>query len=227
MTSTCFASVDLCGIRVAKLTAAGAPLTGANNGYISDAPIKLDINVIVETGEEKTVKNGCGAVMATLKDPDTIKRVELAMDLSLLDAYLNEILVGSQTFSSGGNAIGSQFPAVGSTPGPVCFEALSKAWDVDQQAVPAFTSPDPAYIHWVFPFTRWAQGQSTLEHDITVWPVTAIGSGNSQITANGPFDDWPAAVAAAGGVTRIGGWFFDPNTFTADCDWVSVTSAAS
>lgn len=227
MSSTCIASVDLCAIRVSKLTAGGAPLTGANNGYVSEGAIKLEIGVEVETGEEKTIKNGCGTLMSVLKDPDTSKGLTLATDLSQLDAYLNEMLAGSQTFTSGGNAIGFQFAAVGSTPTPVCFEAWSKAWEVDRQLVAPFTTPNPTYIHWVFPNTQWVQGQLTAEHDIAVVPLTATGKENPQITANGPFDDWPAAVAAVGGVTRIGGWFYDSAIPAVTCDRIAVTSTAS
>lgn len=227
MSSTCNASVDLCAIRVSKLTAAGAPLTGANNGYVTKAAIKLDIGVEVETGDEKTQKNGCGELLATLKDVDTIKGLTLAMDLIHLDAYLNEFLTGSDTFESGGNAIGFQFAAVGSTPSAVCVEGWSKAWQVDHQLVAPFTSPLATYIHWVFPNTQWVQGQLTAEHDIMVVPVSGTGKENSKITANGPFDDWPVAVAARGGVTRIGGWFFDSSIPTPTCLKIPVTSAAS
>lgn len=227
MSSTCNASVDLCAIRVSKLTTGGAPRTGSTNGYVTDAAIKIDIGVEVETGDEKTQKNGCGVLMATLKDPDTIKGLTLAMDLIHLDAYLNEFLTGSDTFESGGNAIGFQFAAVGSQADFVCVEGWSKAWDVDHQLVAPFTTPNATYIHWVFPKTQWVQGKLTAEHDIMIVPVTATGTENSSITANGPFDDWPAAVAARGGVTRIGGWFFDSNIPTATCAKIPVTSAAS
>lgn len=226
--STCYTSVDLCALRVAKLTTAGAPDTGADNGYVTDAAIKLGITVEVSAGQELEQKNGCGAICATLKEPDKIKRLTLDTDLCQLDAFLLEFMTGAPAFVDGsGNAIGQQFPAVGTEPPPVCIEAWSKAWDDDQQAVDPFTSPDATYIHWVFPFTRWVQAAFTLEHALVVIPVKGDGSENSQITANGPFDDWPTEIAAAGGVTHIGGWFFDDALPTVACEPIPVTSAAS
>lgn len=227
MASTCYTSVDLCATRVSKLATGGAPVAGASNGYVSDGAITLEITITLKEGEELERTNGCGAVCAVLNEPDQIKGVELSAEFCYLDAYLLEILTGATPFVSGGNAIGMQFAAVGSSPDPVCFEGWSKAWDVDRQATPAFTTPDAAYIHWVFPFNRWVQGAQTLEHDFMIVPATAKGSENPNITANGPFDDWPSAVANAGGVTRIGGWFFDATLPEADCDYVAVTSAAS
>lgn len=227
MSSTCHTSVDLCAVRVAKLTTAGAPSAGASNGYVTDSPISLAIDITTEAGVDKTQKNGCGAVCSVLNEPDTVKGVALDAEFCQLDSYLFEHLTGADVFTSGGNAIGFQFAEIGAAPDPVCFEGWSKAWDVDEQLVSAFTTPAATYIHWVFPFTRWVQGKLTLEHDLMVCPAAAKGSQNSHITANGPFDDWPSAVASHGGITRIGGWFYDDDLPTATCDYVAVTSAPS
>lgn len=227
MTSTCYASVELSAIRVAELTSAGAPNTGAGNGYVSDAAIQMGVTVEVETGTEFVQKNGLGAICATLKQPDTIKRVTLALELCQLDSELIAMLTGGQTFASGGNTIGMQLPAVGATPPNLCIEAWTKAWDGGGQAVPAFTSPTPAYFHFVFPLTTWVQGQFSMAEGFMVVPLTGSGSENSAITANGPFDDWPAPVVNAGGITRIGGWFLDDDLPTAACAAIAVSSAAS
>lgn len=227
MASTCITSVDFCAVRVAKLTSAGAPSAGASNGYVSNDAITLTITVTLKTGDELEKVNGCGDICAVLNQPDQIKGLELSAEFCFLDAYLLELLTGASVFSSGGEAVGQQFAAVGSSADPVCFEGWSKAWDNDRQASPAFTSPNAAYIHWVFPFTRWVQGDQKLEHDFMTVPATAKGSENPNITGNGPFDDWPAVVAGQDGVTRIGGWFYDAVLPTATCDYVAVTSLAS
>ena len=226
MSSTCYASVDLCGIRTAKLTNAGEPATGAENGYITNAATTLEIEVVLESGDELVSKNGVGEICAVLNEPDRIKGINLSLELCQLDALLAEIMAGVDVFTDDGDAIGFQYPAVGSTPDPICFEAWSKAWDVDKQATHDSTTAE-TYIHWVFPFGRWVPGTLTLQHDLMVVPMSCKGSENDRITANGPFDDWPAAVAAHGGVTRVGGWFFDNAMPAAECDYVAVSSAAS
>src|SRR5690348_7071096 len=103
MTSTCISQLDICATRVASLTSAGAPLTGAGNGYVSVAQQKLEVTVEVEEGEESTEKNGCGALMATFSEPDKIKGISFAVDYTHLDAALTEIKTGAESFSSGGN----------------------------------------------------------------------------------------------------------------------------
>jgi hypothetical protein len=227
MTSTCYASIELAALRIATLTTSGAPSTGANKGYVTDSAIQLGVTVEVEAGTEFTQKNGLGAICATLKQPDTVKRVTLALELCQLDSQLLALLTGGASISSGGNVVGMQLPAVGATPPNLCVEAWTKAWDGGQQAIDPVTSPAASYFHFVFPLVTWVQGQFTMEEGFMVVPVTGSGSENSAITANGPFDDWPTYVANAGGITRIGGWFLDDDVPTATCAAISVSSAAS
>lgn len=228
MASTCNTSLDLCAVRLSKLTDAGAPVAGASNGYVSISAQKLDVTVESDASNANNEENGCGVLMGVLNEPAKITGISFAMDLCQLDAEQMEIQTGASLFSSGGNAIGYQFPEVGSTPPRVCLEGWSKAWDVDHQLVAPFTTPDATYIHWVFPNTQWVQDTFTLEHAILIVSVNGTGSENPAITADGPFNDWPTAVANAGGVTRIGGWFFDDSIpDNDDCTYIAVTSLAS
>lgn len=230
MAGTCYTSLQLCALRVAQLSASGRPtVPGTNKGYVTDAAIKLQVSIQLRAGKDLEQQNGCGAVCAAFKQPDRIKRVDLAMDLCQFDAQLVAMLCAGGVISSGGNAIGYQFPpTTGSVdPLPLCIEAWSKAWQGNQQAVPTFTTPAAAYIHWVFPFTLWTHGQFTIEDALMVVPVQGQGQENRNITVNGPFDDWPAAVATAGGITQVGGWFLDPNLPSVACNYINTTSAAS
>lgn len=223
----CFSSLQAVAIRVAKLTAAGAPLTGGNNGYATDALIDVTAKVELSTGDEFTVKNGAGAVCATFKNCDNIKRLTLDMNLCQLDAYLLNFLTGAPLFTSGGNPIGWQYPSVtAGCPNGVSLEVWTKAWDATQQAVPAFTSPSAAFWHWVFPKTKWVQGDLKMENNIMVVPVTGTSEENASITANGPYNDWPAAVAGPGGITHVGGVFLDPALPALACAPITVPTGS-
>lgn len=225
----CFQPLDLCAIRISRLSSStGSPVPGSGNAVISVAPIKLDVKLDLAQGDDLIQKNGCGSIASAFHDRDRLKSVNLAMDLTQLDANLLELMTGAQVFSSGGNAIGMQSVAVGvDGPAPVCLEAWSKAWDGGGPAVPTFTSPNAAYIHWVFPKTTWHMADFSVQHGFMVVPVAGKGEENAKITANGPFDDWPAGVSGPGGITRCFGWFFDPTLPTATCGYTSVPSAAS
>jgi hypothetical protein len=228
MASTCITSVDLCAIRVAKLNDAGHPLAGATNGYLSVAPIDLTVKLTTEKGDDLTLENGCGTIMATLQTPDKIKGASLDLNLCQLDAELIGIMTGAPLFTSGSDAVGFQFASVGTSPSPICFEGWSKAWTSSgSQLSHTFTSPNATYIHWVFPFTRWTQGDLKMEHQLMQVPVSGVAYENANITVNGPYDDWPATIAAQGGVQHLAGWFYDSAPPSATCTYTSVTSAAS
>lgn len=224
---TCFASLQACAIRVSKLTTAGAPNAGSTNGYVSDALVSVQASVNLQTGDEFTQKDGCGNIAQYFKDCDHIKSLTFTMNLCQLDAQLISFLTEGTLFTSGGNGIGFEYPAVtADCPSGVCFEVWTKAWDGTQQAVPTFTSPDAAYWHFVFPKTQWVLGNIQLDNSIMVVPVTGQGFENSSITANGPFNDWPAAVAGQGGVTAVGGAFLDATLPTASCATIAVPAGS-
>ena len=208
-----YGSIFVDRIRVAKLTTAGAPSAGASNGYASDAQIQLNWSTVIEAGDEGVQKNGAGTICSTFKNPDSVKRVDLSMDLCKLDSQLLALLTQGDTFEDAADSfkvIGGQLPLSTTELNiPLCLEVWTRAWDGSQQAVPTFTTPDGAYWHWVFPLCHFVPGATTLDGAIHVFPVTGTSEENVNITANGPFNDWPAEVAGEGGVTASAGWFLD------------------
>lgn len=227
MSSTCVASVGLCAIRLALLTPAGAPLTGANNGLVVNSAMSLQVTLTKETGDKKTKKNGCGQLMVSLAEDDTLSGIEFASKYCQLDAELIAMKTGASLITSGGNSVGMEFPGVGATSQPVCLEGWSKAIDVDHQIIAPSTGPLATYIHWVFPFTKWTQDAFTMEDDAMEVDLSGKGQENPYITVNGPFNDWPSYVVAHDGITKLGGWFYDGNLPAATCSRIPVTSAAS
>jgi hypothetical protein len=223
-TQHCFGSLQACRIRLARLEASGHPFEGAGNGYVSDAIVKLDVSVELSEGDDFEIRNGCGAICQTFKADDKIKRLNLSLELCQLDADLLELMADCDLFISGGNTIGWQFPSVSAADNPgVCFEVWSKAWDGTAQAVPALTSPAAAYWHWVFPKTKWTIGDVTMENDLMTVPLNGTSEENSQITQNGPFNDWPVGAF----VSRVGGAFFDSAIPAATCAYTTVPVVAS
>lgn len=214
----CFASLNLEAIRVSKIGSGGAPVVGATSALVTDAAVRLQVAVTLEAGTSFSQKNGAGRVCAALTQPDTIKALALSMDLCQLDMELLNLLTGATLFTDTGHTIGFQYPLANAAENPgVCLEAWTAAWDGTGAAVPTFTTPDAAFFHWVFPRVKWTMGQMTLENALMVVPVTGIASENHSITANGPFNDWPTAVATAGGVVAVGGAFFDDTLPTVAC----------
>lgn len=226
MTSnTCLTVVDACIIRVAALTTAGAPSTGALQGYVSDAQIKVTIGLELEKGAEFIQKNGCGQIIARVKELDKIKGATLSLDLGKLDRELLYLMCGGRLMTTSGVVTGYEPNGLTSAdPAPFCFEVYSKAWDGSAHAVTAATSPNVAYDCFVLPFVRGVQQPFTLANGITVFTVNGDASENANLTANGPWNDWPAAVSP--GITKVYGEFLTATLPTAACGRVSVPTGS-
>lgn len=223
----CFPSIRCQRLRYAALTSTGAPDTSAAAGsYVSDAQIQVQLSPEVEEGDEFTQKNGGGRVCATSKDDDVFKRLTMSMELCELDYEFLSMLTGGSTFTDGGEVVGYHSVAADATlTTRGCLEVYSDAWDGDEQAVPTVTSPSNAYHHWVFPFTRWTIGQTTLNNGVHTVPLNGRSDSNSNITVDGPHNDWPSYIANAGGITNPWGVFLDATLPDAACGAGSLSAS--
>jgi hypothetical protein len=209
-------------------------MTGAGNGLVTNALISAQVDPDVEAATTSTQKNACGEVCATARDCDKLLGVNVSLTLCQLDAQLLYFLIGGDLFrdlagDGAGDVLGMQMPfSTDACANGVSLELFAKAWDGGQQATPAFGGgAAAAYFHVVFPKVTFQIGQNTLEDAFASIVVNGYSSENSNITANGPFNDWPTDIAAAGGVTSSMGFFLDTAIPTASCEAIAVTSAAS
>lgn len=222
-----YGAISICGLRVAKLTAGGAPDDGASNGYQTNDIIRAQIGFQTETGTSVVQKDGCGNIRFSLTDPDTVTGVNLTLDLCSLDAKLKALMLGGTYITSSGNPFGYEAPALDATAPTLCTEFWVKAYEGSAQVTDTTTSPDPTYYHFVFPSTKWTQADNTYENGtFAVDQITGFGVENASITQNGPFDDWPTPIVANGGITNVYGWWYDNDVPTTTA-YVNETSAAS
>lgn len=229
----CFGAIGFCAYRITQLNSNGTAWNGTGHGIANNQVIDGTIEPEYDEGTEATQKNGCGALCQTYKDCDKLKAFNLAINLCALDAHMMRFLMGGYTFldttgAGVGDAIGYEFPGLTDPCGAgVCVEFWQRAWDGSAQAAPPFAGGSVVYIHWVFPKVIWKMTQLTMEDDFSVIPFEGYGTANLRISANGPYDDWPADIAMHGGIRNAGGWFFDTVLPTAACAPITVTSAAS
>lgn len=122
-------SLQVCALRLTRLAADGSTPAGVTNMYVTDKLSKLDVNPNYETGDEITLKTGCGAIAAAYKDLDRLKRADVTLTVLTSDPELSELAAGFSLITSGGQSVGAAWPAVGSAPPPgVSIEAWTKAW---------------------------------------------------------------------------------------------------
>lgn len=225
-TPICYASKDIVRIRIAELTAAGAPRNGAGHGYVSDATVSVQRTPRVDAGAQTVQRNGAGTVCQYVSDCDTIVGQDLVVALCTNDLKLISMMTGAYAPADGTGTMGYLERGLNDgCPDPVCLEWWSVAWDGGAQASIAGV---PLYWHRVVPWVTFVHAQTTYERGLQVVTLNGKGNENNSITVNGPYNDWPAAVVAADGVVgRSFGEWRETSVPAAACATISVTSTAS
>lgn len=191
-------SVAGMAIRLTRLQASGALVTGPSASYVTKKFVSLGFTPEYETGDEFTTKAADGSVCVTWKAPDTLKRVTLSIALCDPDPEFTEMIAGGTLLSSGGSSVGYKAPLVGvdATPNGVAIEVWSIANVNGRQAA---TNP---YWHWVFPYAQMHQaGERAIQNDLLAtsfegWGVGNVGFGDGPAAPLWPFAaDAPVAYA--------------------------------
>lgn len=213
----CTSSIQVCALRIAKLSTAGVPVVGEESMVVTDALIKVDYKFTIKAGQKIDVENGCGGTCVTWQDDDTIDGVTLDINLCSLDDDLIVLATGATPVVIGDVVRGFAVPAVGTKlANRVSVEAWSLAWDVDAQAV---EGADALYHHWVWPSVGFRLGDASLAQGAFIQPITGRGRGNPNI-GNGPANDLPAGV-----FTSPMGHYVDDNALpTPSCGLLAVAS---
>lgn len=227
VSADCTSVVDCCAMRVALLTAAGIPLAGANHGYFTDSAIQAKIGSVDDTINEVLRRNGCGQIITYVPPQVAVKGSTFSVDLSRWDRALLQLLVGGLLMQTSGHNAGYRAPKLADgQSAPVCIELWAKAWDGTNQAVTAQSTPNVSYHHYVLPFVTCTMSEFTLANGDTVFTVTGNGAENPNITADGPWNDWPSWVAGHGGINSSFGEYDDNSIPTAACGLQTVPATS-
>jgi len=181
------------GIRVTKLSAAGAPLTGATNCYVSDALVKADIGLEYEDAKQVTQLNGTGLACVNFQAPYTLKRGSISNlqicqpDPNLLAFMLGGDVITDVTVPLSPKDIGYRAPQVGVEEAPNGFSI--EMWT---RAVigSAYATVLP-YLWWVLPRCYVIPaGNWSLAADSALLPEFSGYSIENAGWSDGPAGDW-------------------------------------
>jgi hypothetical protein len=183
----CPSVLKFCTTRLTRLDpVAGHVIGGATGSYVSDGSISLQLAKEIEAGTESVLKNGCGAIRASSKTPDRLKRWNLTLTISEFEPGLWEMMTGDTVVLDGsGDAVGvdgqDQF-ADDFVETLVAIEGWAFANEGDAP------DPDKPYFYVLFPATTWTPPDFTLQEEFTTWPFTGFNRTNTA-WSTGPYDD--------------------------------------
>jgi hypothetical protein len=179
------------GMRLCKLAADGSVPTGATNCYVTDALVKVDVGLSMDTPNEVVQKNGAGAICLQYQPPSTVKGGTLKnLTVCTPDPNIMQFMLGGTVIEGTGATppdIGYQAPAVGVAPVPngISIEFWTRA--ILNGAV-ASSLP---YYHWVLP-----RASVTLSSDMTaeeqnpLLPVFDATLSENPLWGTGPNSAW-------------------------------------
>jgi hypothetical protein len=180
--AVCKGTAKACGLRVSRLSSTCGCIAGTNNTVMTSALIRMDASPEYETGDDYTLKNGCGDICLSLKDCDQLKRMNLELELCTRDMELLELLTGASIYSyddgSGAQAYGYSRRGVGAAcPDPVSVEIWSKVID-NTGACSTLTDPTPQYWRTVWPRATFTLGDVSFANEIATINLSGFAEPN-------------------------------------------------
>ena len=158
-TTPCGISLGVCRLRVTRVDpTTGCVLSEADNGFVLEDIISVEVAPNIETGTDTTLIGGCGCKIATYKAPDILKRYDLTLTTPIKSAALESLLTDGGILYDNSTTpvpVGYSFPtdlACDESQIPVAIEFWTKNWVDDAQ------DGDLPWIHWVFPYSIWSPG---------------------------------------------------------------------
>lgn len=192
MSTICIAERNACVLRVTRLGADCAPLDGPSDGAILAAIATINMTQDVQEGIKYEPVDACGTLVYTAEDPDTIKRLNLTIELHKADFEGIELMTDAAlVLDAGGDTIGY------SSPGPltthkngVQLEVWTKTSGSQGQCSNDGT---PAYFRHIFPRVLLRPGDRTFEAAPASHSFSGYGNANPQWT-----DVWADYPGVAG-----------------------------
>ena len=179
-------SITATHLRVTRLGPDGKFLTDAKASFTTKSFISLSFSPEYEDGDEFTQKNAAGAVCATYKAPDTLKRVNISLAICNPDPEFSNIIAGGTLLGTDGE--GWAAPRIGeeATPNGVAIEAWSRAINDGK-----IDSAKPVW-HWVLPYAQMREsGERVLQNDMLATEFEGWGVGNLGFGSGPNAPLWP------------------------------------
>lgn len=220
MDAKCPGIIELCALRFTLLEDDGSPASGPDNFYVSNKIITLVVNSDVEQGQRRTVRSGCGCIVATKRTRDILQGYTFELTDGVWEPALEAMLLGGDALLSldgtatiGLNVTGDQI-GCDFTPRKFALEGWANAWDVNGP------DGDLAYIHHIWPSTQWQKSSETLGEDFAAPGFTGFSERNLN-WGTGPHDDGPLSGTSQVAVDWYARFMTDEIP-TATCDFQTV-----
>lgn len=180
----CGAPIQICAMRFTLLDDLGNVQDVADNSYVTNKGIEVQVSPEVEAGTSSILKGGCDDVLARYKGRDILLNWTFTFNRGALEPELVGLILGTQMFVDTGDVFGYALPGPSDEPSNVAFEMWMKYW-VDGAQHPIWP-----WVHLTYPSTSWQLGDQTRGQDLQ--PEVMTGFSRTNLAwGQGPYGDGP------------------------------------
>jgi hypothetical protein len=148
MAATCVSPIKASVIRLIKLDSCGVPVTGASSAVsVFKGFTQVSATPDYEEGEEFILKNASGELCVNEKDPNSLKRVGLEVEVCTMDPDLQVIASGERLLTTGAPATGT---GVAYGEGQLTSRFSLELWQPIAGAGACTPGGVPQYVYWLF-----------------------------------------------------------------------------
>lgn len=179
------------GMRICKLAADGSVPTGAAVCYKTNALIKMDVGLSMNTPNAVSQNNGAGAICMFYQPPSTVQGGTLKnLTVCTPDPNIMQFMLGGTVIEGTGSPapdIGYQAPSVGVAPVPNGVSIEFWTYAILNGAV----APSLPYYHWVLPRVQPVlSSEFTAEETNPLLPVFDGTCSENALWGTGPNSAW-------------------------------------
>jgi hypothetical protein len=109
MAAVCATLIQGTHLRVLKLDSCGVPVSGASSQFLTEGFTQVAQEPQYEDGDEFFLRTAGGKVCVNEQAPPTLKRMQLTVDLCVLDPELFATFYSARTLTTGAPATGTGF----------------------------------------------------------------------------------------------------------------------
>lgn len=174
-------------VRLTRLDSCGAVIEGSCTTLVADCFVSVTLSGEYEAGDEFVQKNAWGDLCINDKDPDILKRVNVAIQFAEINPDTLDIIAEANPVSSGGDVIGASF---GTDPNTSAFalEVWTKRTGVD-----CTTPGTQEWGYFLVPFVKNGKidGDITIENGALTMSVMGEAFPASAAWGSGPYTPNP------------------------------------
>lgn len=188
--SICVSPIKATVMRVIKLDACGAPVTGADSAVIvQDGFVSISPSPQYEEGVEFLQKKASGAFCVNQIDPPQLKRVDTEQIWCVLDPDILVLMTGERLLTTGDPITGT---GVVYGEGEITAHFSLEVWQPVSGANACTPGGVQQYVYWAFPNMGNAQvGDWTFENGVFTFTINTTTFSASALWGTGPGSDGP------------------------------------